>query len=362
MRADLRESKPTKSFRDAADRIVRQESAMPESMSRLLGAPTIPTRAPATDQDAWDVRLAALASIAQYDGLTFVTADGTEPAAAYNLAADPMDDPIIQSAVDEVARSAATLQVRTSVALADGRVATAVLVTPLAGSSAAAGALLALRVGRPFAAVDSYAAVRIAEIVSLELTRALDRRRELADRAQALALYELARLALFTEDHTDMLQGTAMLLARTLEHDAVHIWTRDRGRSLQRRAAYPSDDAAADVVWENEHDALSWALHERRVVRLSAANAPWIPSNINEVLVAPLRADPGPVGILVLGRRVPAYGLDDIEMADLLGTFVGRVMTYPRDRAQSARYEQDLAPARTDVETEGELEESERAG
>ena len=123
----MREPRTTKSFRDAGDRIVRQESAVSPSISGLLSAPALAARGPVTDADAWDVRLAALATIAQYDGLTFVPQSHSEASAAYNLADDTMSDPAIRAAVDQAARSAMTLQLRTSVALADGRMTSGLL-------------------------------------------------------------------------------------------------------------------------------------------------------------------------------------------------------------------------------------------
>jgi len=319
----LREPRTTKSFRDAADRIVRQESAFPDSISRLLGAPALsaPRASSTTDADAWDVRLAALATLAQYDGLTFVTRDGVETSATYNLVADPTVEPAIRSAVDEVARSADTVQLRASIPLADGRVATTVLVTPLATNDTSGGALVALRVGRPFVAVDAYAAVGVAEIVSLELARSINAARETTERRQALALYELARHALFTEDLDETLQSIAMVLSSALDHDAVHIWLRRPDRSLRRHAAYPAGHAAPDSTWENDHSAFVGALRERRLVRVSEA-APWMPANTREALVVPLRSDPRPLGIVVLARAQAPYRLDDIEMADVVGTFI----------------------------------------
>ena len=155
----------TKSFRDAGERIVRQESATSSSISQLLGAPALSVRRATTDAEAWDVRLAALATLAQYDGLTFVTLRSSSMSAAYNLTDDPTMEPAIRAAVEEVAKAGVTVQLRASVSLADGRAAGAALVTPLAPNAAFAGALVALRVGRPFAAVDTYTAVGIAEIV-----------------------------------------------------------------------------------------------------------------------------------------------------------------------------------------------------
>ena len=321
----MREPRTTKSFRDAGDRIVRQESAFPDSISRLLGAPALSARRVTTDTDAWNVRLAALATLAQYDGLTFVTPGGVDGPAAYNLTRDPTAEPEIRSAVDDVARSAETVQLRASVPLADGRIATAILVTPLAPSDASIGALIALRVGRPFTAVDAYAAVGVAEIVSLELARSINAAREATDRRQALALYKLARHALFTEDLDETLESIAMVLASALDHDAAQVWLRRPDRSLRRHAAFPLDQIAPEVMWENDHAALVAVLHERRLVRLSEATA-WMPAKTREALVVPLRGDPRPLGILVLARAETPYGLDDIEMADVFGTFIGRVV------------------------------------
>ena len=356
----MREQRSTKSFRDAADRIVRQESATPESISRLLGAPALSAQRASSDAEAWEVRLAALATIAQYDGLTFAINGGADPTAAYNLVDDMTTEPAIREAVDEVVRSGATVQLRSSVTLADGRIATAVLVTPLAPNDALAGALIALRVGRPFAAVDAYTAVGIAQIVSLELARSVDTRRDEVERKQALALYELARHALFSEDLNESLEGIAAVLANNLDHDAAHIWLRRADRSLERRAAHPAERETRSL-WENEHDALWGALTERRLVRMTAATASWLPTNTSEVLVVPLRGDPRPLGVLILARSHPPYGLDDIEMADVLGTFIGRVVSAaagPR-AVPTAREPASLSEA--DLEDEGELEESERA-
>ncbi len=264
-------------------------------------------------------------TLAQYDGLTFVTRESSETAAAYNLVGDPTSEPTIRGAVEEVVSAGVTLQLRASVPLADGRVAGAVLVTPLAPNDAFAGALLALRVGRPFAAVDTYTAVGIAEIVSLELARSISAGRDAAERRQAFALYELARQALFIDDFDERLQSIATVLASMLEHDAAQIWLRRPDRSLRRHAAYPLDELASRTIWETDHVALTGALRERRLVRQSG-DAPWMPANTRECLVVPLRGDPRPLGILVLARSEAPYQLGDIEMADVFGTFIGRVV------------------------------------
>lgn len=353
----LRDPRTTKSFRDAAERIVRQESATSSSINQLLGAPALSARRVTTDMEAWDVRLAALATLAQYDGLTFVSQGSSKISAAYNLDDDPTIDPTIRNAVDEVAKSGVTVQLRAAVPLADGRVAGALLVTPLARNGATAGALVALRVGRAFAAVDTYTAVGIAEIVSLELARSISATREATERRQALALYELARHALFTDDLDEGLQSIAMVLASALDHDAAHIWLRRADRSLHRHAAYPLDPLEAPIIWENDHSALTGALRERRLVRISGG-ADWMPANTREGLIVPLRADPRPLGILVLARAHAPYALDDIEMADVVGTFIGRVVT-AANRSPASLADAPVRSFRA-VETEAELESSER--
>src|SRR5204863_10041943 len=69
----IREPRAAKSFRAAGDRIVRQESALPSVVSRLLSPSVVAVRPRITGHaDEWSVRLAALARLGQYDALTFV--------------------------------------------------------------------------------------------------------------------------------------------------------------------------------------------------------------------------------------------------------------------------------------------------
>jgi GTP-sensing pleiotropic transcriptional regulator CodY len=353
----LRDPRATKSFREAGDRIVRQDPVMSPSIDRLLGAPARTARRVTTDADAWDVRLTALATLAQYDGLTFVIPAGTvATSAAYNLVDDPMTDPTIRDAIERAAQASMTVQVRASVPLADGRMASAVLVTPFAPTDALRGVLLALRVGRPFAAVDAYTAEGVAEIVSLELSRSIAARLQDDERRQALALYELARHALFTDDIDEALQGIAMMLTSSLGHDAAHVWLRRQDGSLRRHAAYPPEDPVSDV-WPSDHHALWGALRERRLVRSSVnANAAWIPSNTGEVLVVPLRGDARPLGVLVLAQAERPYGLDDIEMGDVLGTFIGRIVTTRAGRHIAATPDVETGSRRTAGDLEGDPE------
>ena len=57
IRAQLGSGSAVKSFREAADRIVRQESSSPTDVLRLLGSAVSPARTITGEPDEWDVRL-----------------------------------------------------------------------------------------------------------------------------------------------------------------------------------------------------------------------------------------------------------------------------------------------------------------
>lgn len=307
------------------------------------------------------MRLAAFAALGQYDALTFVFVDDTARR-THNLHEDPVEEPAIRDAIGDALRTGATAQLRVAVPLADGRMATAVLVSPLATSDTASGALVALRVGRPFAAVDAHNAVAIAELASLELAREPDAVRETAERRHALALYELARQALFAADVDDALHGIAMLLGEALEHQAAHVWLRGDDGALHRRAAHPSNVEPPRPLWPDDHEALWGALRERRIVRVTrAAAVAWLPASTSEALVVPLRGDERPLGVLILARAGSPYALDDIEMADVLGTFVGRVVATAK-RARPSTHHVPVVPQVDDLVREEELAQSPQPG
>src|SRR5467141_4477343 len=135
----IREPRAAKSFRAAGDRIVRQESALPSIVSRLLTPPIVARRHIASDADEWSIRLAALATLGQYDGLTFLVDGAARSRYAYNVADEPAGDVATRSAIEETRRSGATVQTRTAIRLADGRVADAAMVAPLVATDAVSG-------------------------------------------------------------------------------------------------------------------------------------------------------------------------------------------------------------------------------
>jgi hypothetical protein len=294
----------------------------------LLTAPVVGTRKIANDADEWSQRLAALATLGQYDGLTLIVEGGARARYAYNLADDPSGEPAMRSAIDETRRSGATVQAQTTIRLADDRVATAAMVAPLAASEDVAGVLVALRVGRSFAAADALNASGVFELVSLELAREAIARRDEQHRRQAFALYEMARLALFGERLRETLQDVSVLLTGALDHDLAQIWLFGADGTLELSAAYPRDDLRLEQMRPSDHNALAEALHQRRLVRIGyGALRPWIPAETRELIVVPLAEGTRSLGVLLLGRTKERYEDADEELAGVLGRFMTRLLS-----------------------------------
>jgi hypothetical protein len=325
----IREPRVAKSFRAAGDRIVRQESAMPSVVSRLL-TPSIATRPQiAGDADEWSIRLAALAMLGQYDALTFLV-DGAARRKGHNLVDDPLADDATRAAVEETRRSGATVQTHTTIRLADDRVAGAAMIAPLA-IEAVTGVLVALRVGRSFAAADALTASGVSELVSLELAHEAVAMRDEAHRRQAFALYELARVSLFGEGLLETLQDVTVLLTGVLDHDLAQIWLFDPDGALELSAARPREHLRFEQMEASEHDALAQALHQQRLVRIGhGALRPWVPAETRELIVVPLADRERTLGALVLGRARQRYEEADEDLAGVLGRFVSRLVVKAR--------------------------------
>jgi hypothetical protein len=349
----IREPRAAKSFRAAGDRIVRQESALPSVVSRLF-TPSITSGPDITiDADEWSIRLAALATLGQYDGMTFVV-DGAARRNGYNVGDDPMADDATRAAIEETRRSRATVQTQTAIRLADDRIASAAMIAPLLATEAVTGVLVALRVGRSFAAADAITASGVSRLVSLELAHEAAAEHDDAHRRQALALYELARLSLFGERLLETLQDVTVLLTSALDHDLAQIWLFAPDGALELSAARPRENLRFEQMGASEHDALAQALHQQRLVRIGqGALRPWVPAETRDLIVAPLVDRTRSLGALVLGRSQQRYEAADEELAGVLGRFVSRLVvkaTLDREIADPA------PPAEPDREWEGEPE------
>jgi GAF domain len=328
----IREPRAAKSFREAADRIVRQESAMPSIVSRLLTPTIVAKRQIVSAVDEWAIRLAALATLGQYDGVTFLV-DGPERARhAHNIAPDAVSDAAVQSAIHETRRTGATVQAQTTIRLTDDRIAGSAMVAPLVSTEDVSGVLIAVRVGRSFAAADALVASGISDLVSLELAREILARRDEAHRRQAFAFYELARLALFGEHLLETLQDVAALLVSALDHDLAQIWLLDTDGALELSAARPNEKLRFEHMDPSEHDVLAEALHQRRLVRIGqGALRPWVGADTREVIVVPLADRERSLGVVVLGRAAIRYTEADEELAGVLGRFISRLVVRSLD-------------------------------
>ena len=87
-----------KSFRAAADRIVRQESSSPTDVLRLLGSAVSAARTITDERDEWDLRLGALASLGEYDALAVVASKPAALVRSHNVS----DPRALRSAVADV--------------------------------------------------------------------------------------------------------------------------------------------------------------------------------------------------------------------------------------------------------------------
>jgi GTP-sensing pleiotropic transcriptional regulator CodY len=300
---------------------------MPSVVSRLLTPTVVARREIGTRADDWSLRLTALATLAQYDALTFVVDAPSRDRYAYNVADDPLADGATSSAIEETRRSGATVQTKTTLRLADDRVAATAMIAPLVATDAVSGVLVALRVGRSFAAADALTASGVSELVALELARETAARRDEAHRRQAFALYELARLALFGEHFLETLQDLTVLLTGSLDHDVAQIWLFDPDGALELSAAKPHENLRFELLRPAEHDVLAEALHQQRLVRVgNGALRPWVSAETREVMVVPLGDRGRSLGVLVLGRARDRYTEADEELASLLGRFISRLV------------------------------------
>ena len=344
---------PSKSFRVAADRIVRQESASRTDVLRRFGSPTEPRRAIASEDDEWDARLGALRVIGEYDALAVV---GLEPARmthAHNVSDRAALEDAVTEARAEATRQGMAVQLRAPIALADGRVSTEVMVVPLSGIEGVKGAVLALRAGRGFNAADAARAASIATVLALEVTRAAVAIRDTRTRQQALALFELARIGLAEQDPAERFLVMVEIVAKSFRHDVVQLWLLRGSGSLRLRAAHPRESLVLEIARPRDHAPLARAL-DGEVFRLTGPSLrSWIRRTTHELIIAPLPSGEGVSGLLAFGRWSEGYGGEDVELATHCADFFAQMVA--RDRF--ARSNHGAIP-REDVavdETEGSL-------
>lgn|GEM_PF-2459496 len=317
-----------KSFRAAADRIVRQESAISASAEAqgLLSSVAERARSITNEQDAWDARLAALSALGTYDALAVMATAPVRLAQSHNIADPRVLHEAIVDAADEAKRRGAAVQLRTPTILADGRSASEIMVVPLIAVEGVEGVLVALRVGRGFSATDAVTASSVGTDVALEVTRAALGQQDARTRRQALALFELARAGLGPREFGERLHGMVEIVAKSFGHEVAQLWLLRDGGSLRLRAAYPAESLVLEIARPRDHAGLARSL-EGEVVQVNDVSLrSWIRSRTRDLIIAPLRDDRGVHGLLALGRSSERYLDDDLEMAAQCADFFERIV------------------------------------
>jgi hypothetical protein len=227
-------------------------------------------------------------------------------------------------------------------------------VAPLIATETVSGVLIALRAGRSFAATDALTASDISDLVALEVAREAMADRDQRHRRQALALYELSRIALFGERLSETLQDATVLATSAFDNDVAQIWLLAPDGALELRAASPNEGLRSERLRPAEHAAFAESLHQQRLVRIGqGALRAWVPAETRELFVVPLADGARRVGVLVLGRAAERYEDADEEIAGILGRFIARVVSHAAavtDREDERRTE--AATRETDVDRE----------
>jgi len=339
---------PVKSFRAAADRIVRQESSSPADVLRLLGSAAVePVRTIASEQDEWDARLAALATIGTYDALAVIASRPLRITHSHNVSDPRALQGAAAEASAEAARRGSAVELRAAIVLADGRSASQIMVVPLTAVLGVEGVLLAVRVGRGFSATDAVTASSVGAVLALEVLRAASARQDERTLRQSLALFELARVGLGRQDLGERFLLMVEIAARSLGHDVAQLWLLRGGGSLRLRAANPRESLVLEIARPRDHAGLARAL-DGEVVQVNGPSLrSWIRCVTKELIVAPLRVSGGVVGLLALGRTSTGYEPEDREMAAHCADFLAEVLAADDGTAYEVANADDTEVSRT---------------
>jgi GAF domain-containing protein len=158
-----------------------------------------------------------------------------------------------------------------------------------------------------------------ATVARLEMVQRLE-----ADRGQALALFDLARLAGIGSDPQADLDAASSLVAHAFRHDVVGIWTPNGdARRLHRRAAFGYGEVLpGDVLLDGDEFAAA-VVGESRARHLRGARArSWMSARADEYLLVPIRVTDESSGMLVLGRVQEPYSEMDVEIGMTIADFL----------------------------------------
>lgn len=300
--------------------------------------------------ELWAGRLAALARLARADGLAvFLHAAGDRPRpyAAHNLRADGTwaHGPAEQLAALSLEQRAIQHRPGLEVLLADGRIGRSALAVPIISADRPVGTLLLVRAAEPFARSDAEPATRVADLVAIELagTTALQQanarvaesdgrvRAAETDRAHAIALYEIARIAAVGEDRDRALERAAAVLADTFALDLVTILASEPDGTLRPVAArgYPGLTpapirAASDAVLVR----VALGMRSENVHHGPGEGPAWT-GGMSDILACPIIDRGLARGVLVLGRAGRPFTQPERDLAPTLAETLGALVGMP---------------------------------
>ena len=151
-------------------------------------------------------------------------------------------------------------------------------------------------------------------------------RRLESDRRQAVALFDLARLAGSGSDAQVDLRAALSVVAVAFRHDVVGIWTPSADpRQLQLRAEIGYGEVLPGRVHLDDDELAAMVVGQGRARHVSGALArSWTSTRTDEYLVLPIRVTDESHGMLVLGRVHDGYADVDMDIgltiADFLST------------------------------------------
>lgn len=151
-------------------------------------------------------------------------------------------------------------------------------------------------------------------------------RRLESDRRQAVALFDLARLAGSGSDAQVDLRAALSVVAVAFRHDVVGIWTPSADpRQLQLRAEIGYGEVLPGRVHLDDDELVAMVVGQGRARHLRGAPArSWTSTRTDEYLVLPIRVTDESHGLLVLGRVHDGYADVDMDIgltiADFLST------------------------------------------
>ena len=258
----------------------------------------------------WPARIERLATLLDADGLAIVLAIVGGSYATY--AAHDLGEVAWGAAATAdlltrtITQRSTTRTAGVRVALADGRVADTLLLTPVALTDTTAAVLAIVRVGRPFSDGDVTAATRVAALVALDLRDAHARwsashaRRLLEDRARLSR--EIGAAVAGERDPDTLIRRIVERVADVFGADGVSIMLTDAAGTLTVRSSTGLSEVARMARRKIGEGIAGYVAKTALPLRLTGAvkdeRFSGSDPSIGEAFVVPLRSGPRTLGVL----------------------------------------------------------------